>query len=186
MDRMKESASAVSEPATAPTSGLATAPGPAGPVSFEEFFRAEHARLLRALFLMTGNEQEAEELMQDAFLAVWERWDRVREMERPAGYLYRTAMNAFRSRVRRAARAAKRLVGRAEEDEFARADERDAVARVLGTLTPRQRAALVLTELLGYASEEAGEILSVKAVAVRVLASQGRTAMKANLERSDG
>ena len=178
MDRMNEPASAVSEPATAPR----TEP----PVSFEAFFQAEHARLLRALFLVTGNEQEAEELMQEALLAVWERWDRVREIERPTGYLYRTAMNAFRSRVRRAARAARRLVGRVEEDEFARADERDAVARALGTLTSRQRAALVLTELLGYGSEEAGEILGVKAVTVRVLASQGRTAMKENLERSDG
>jgi len=186
MDRMNERASAVSESATTPTSGSATAPGLAAPESFEAFFQTEHARLLRALFLVTGNEQEAEELMQDAFLAVWERWDRVREMERPTGYLYRTAMNAFRSRARRAVRAAKRLVGRAEEDEFARVDERDAAARALGTLTPRQRAALVLTELLGYASEEAGEILGVKAVTIRVLASQGRTAMKENLERSDG
>jgi RNA polymerase sigma factor (sigma-70 family) len=184
MDRMNEPGSAVSEPVTAPTTEPAPTAEP--PVTFEAFFQAEHARLLRALFLVTGNEQEAEELMQDAFLAVWERWDRVREMERPTGYLYRTAMNAFRSRVRRAARAAKRLVGCAEEDEFARADQRDAVARGLGTLTPRQRAALVLTELLGYGSEEAGEILGVKAVTVRVLASQGRTAMKEKLERSDG
>ena len=51
---------------------------------------------------MTGNRAEAEELMQDAFLSVWERWDRVSGMDDPIGYLYRTAMNLFRKRYRRA------------------------------------------------------------------------------------
>ncbi len=173
MDRMNEPASAVSDR----PSGTSASEG------FESFFQAEHARLLRALFLVTGNRQEAEELMQDAFLAVWERWDRVRAMDSPTGYLYRTAMNAFRSRVRRSARMAKRLIGREPgADEFAAADERDAVSRALARLTPRQRAALVLTDLLDYSSEEAAEIMHVKPVTVRVLSSQGRAGLKEALE----
>src|SRR6266496_6695819 len=79
--------------------------------SFEDFFRDEHVRLLRALFLVTGNESEAEDLMQEAFLKVWERWDRVGQLDDPTGYLYRTAMNAFRSRHRRAVLAARRVLG---------------------------------------------------------------------------
>ncbi len=154
--------------------------------SFEEFFGAEHARLLRALFLVTGNEHEAEEIAQDAFLRLWERWDRVGRVDDPTGYLYRTAMNAFRSRYRRAVLAARRAVRLAPTgDAFEAADERDAVARALGTLAPRQRAALVLTEMLGYGSEEAGRILGVKAVTARVLASQARSAMRLVLERGD-
>lgn len=148
-------------------------------LSFEAFFEAEQTRLLRALFLLTGNASEAEEVMQDAFVAVWERWDRVAAMDDPTGYLYRTAMNRHRSRVRRVMRAAKRVAGAAESgDAFAAADERDAVARALVTLTPRQRAAVVLTELLGYGADEAGSILGVQPVTVRVLASQGRAAMR--------
>jgi RNA polymerase sigma factor (sigma-70 family) len=173
MDRMNEPASAVSD---RPSGALA-------PEGFESFFRAEHTRLLRALFLVTGNRQEAEELVQDAFLAVWERWDRVRAMESPTGYLYRTAINAFRSRVRRSARMAKRLIGGGPgADEFAAADERDAVSRALAKLTPRQRSALVLTDLLDYSSEEAAEIMHVKPVTVRVLSSQGRAGLKETLE----
>lgn len=176
MERMSEAASAVSD-RQAPEGS---------PAGFETFFQAEHERLLRALYLVTGNEHEAEELMQDAFLALWERWDRVSAMDEPTGYLYRTSMNAFRNRLRRAARAAKRVVrDDPPEDDFARADDRDAVARALRSLTPRQRAALVLTEYLGYGSEEAGEILGVKPVTVRVLGSQARTALKQTLEQSD-
>lgn len=179
MRRMNDPANAVSE-RDAPA-----APG-VPPASFEAFFEAEHARLLRALYLVTGNVQEAEEVMQDAFLAVWERWDRVGSMEAPAGYLYRTAMNRFRSRLRRATRAARRAVGTAERgDAFAAADERDALARALGALPERQRAAIVVTELLGYGSHEAGRILGVKDVTVRSLASRARVALRDHLEDRD-
>jgi RNA polymerase sigma factor (sigma-70 family) len=175
MERMGEPASAVTERQV-----------PAPPASFEALFEAEHARLLRALFLVTGNAQEAEELMQDAFLAVWERWDRVAAMDEPVGYLYRTAMNRFRSLLRRASRAARRVVGSAEgRDAFAAADERDALARALGRLPERQRSALVLTELLGYGSQEAGTILGVKDVTVRSLASQARAALREDLGGPD-
>src|SRR5262249_27332631 len=44
--------------------------------AFAELFASEHERLFRALYLITGSSQESEELMQDAFLKVWERWDR--------------------------------------------------------------------------------------------------------------
>jgi RNA polymerase sigma factor (sigma-70 family) len=157
------------------------------PGSFEEFFEQERDGLFGALVLMTGNRHEAEEIAQDAFLALWERWDRVRGLENPAGYLYRTAMNVFRKRRRRAALALRRVV-RAEperQDALADADRRTVVAAALATLTPRQRAALVVTDLLGFTSEEAGRMLGVKPVTVRVLASQGRAALKARMERSD-
>jgi RNA polymerase sigma-70 factor (ECF subfamily) len=135
---------------------------------------------------MTGNRHEAEEITQDAFLALWERWDRVAGMEEPVGYLYRTAMNVFRKRLRRAATAVRRAVSRADEpDVFAAADARHVVAQALAGLSRRQRAALVLTELLGYSSEEAGRALGIKPVTVRVLASQGRAAMRQNLGASD-
>jgi RNA polymerase sigma factor (sigma-70 family) len=181
MDKMSDPASAVSErdAAARPDRGARAA-------SFEAFFEAEHARLLRALYLVTGNVQEAEEVAQDAFLAVWERWDRVRAMEGPTGYLFRTAMNRLRSLRRRAARAARRAIGRAEGgDPFAEADERDALARALAALPARQRAAIVLTELLGYGSEEAGRILGVRDVTVRSLASQARAALRTSLEGTD-
>ena len=56
---------------------------------------------------MTRNRHEAEDLTQDAFIRVLERWDRVAEMGDPHGYLYRTAMNNFRRRYGRALRTAK-------------------------------------------------------------------------------
>jgi RNA polymerase sigma-70 factor (ECF subfamily) len=154
--------------------------------AFEDFFRGQTQSLFAHLCLITGNRAEAEELAQDAFLKVWERWDRVADMEEPTGYLYRTAMNLFRKRYRRAVLAVRKAVSEElRRDEFATVEDRSIVARALVELAPRQRAALVLTELIGFSSEEAGHMLGVRAGTVRALASQGRAAMKQHLEADD-
>src|SRR4051812_24639048 len=87
----------------------------AEPTSFESFFETNRSRLFGALCLVTGNRQEAEDITQDAFLRIWERWDRMSEVEDPTGYLFRTAMNVFRNRARRTALAARKALGLADQ-----------------------------------------------------------------------
>jgi RNA polymerase sigma-70 factor (ECF subfamily) len=146
---------------------------------FEDFYNQESSTLFRRLCLITGNRHEAEDVMQDAFLRIYERWDRVGDMDDPVGYLYRTAFNVFRRRSRRAALALRRTLRLAPStDDFAAVDAKHVVSQALAGLTSRQRAALVLTEVLGYTSEEAGRLLGVRAGTVRALASQGRAAMR--------
>ena len=119
--------------------GLEGAIAPAQALVFEDFFEDTHARLFAALCLVTGDRHEAEEIMQDAYLRVWERWDRVAAMEEPAGFLFRTAMNLFRKRYRRTMLAVRRSVGLApSNDDFSDADDRQVVRHVLATLPPRQ------------------------------------------------
>jgi RNA polymerase sigma-70 factor, ECF subfamily len=154
--------------------------------SFEAFYDAESQTLFRRLWLVTGNRAEAEELMQDAFLRVWERWDHVGTMDDPVGYLYRTAMNLVRKRYRRALLAIRRTLGLAPvRDDFADADDRHAVRRVLSTLPPRQRAALVLTEMMGFSANEVGRVLGVQASTVRSLSRQGRESFRRAMEIDD-
>lgn len=151
--------------------------------SFEEFFESHSPVLYRRLCVITGNRHDAEELMQEAFLKILERWEKVRGLDDPEGYLYRTALNLFRKRLRRAAVALRRrLRADPSPDEFAMSDDRHALGRALGRLTPRQRAALVLTEMIGYSSEEAASILGVRPGTVRALAFQGRAALRRMLE----
>jgi RNA polymerase sigma-70 factor (ECF subfamily) len=153
--------------------------------SFEDFFLAERGRLLEALVVITANRAEAEELAQEAFLRVWERWDRVTAMDSPVGFLYRVSMNLYRSRVRRAAVALRKTVGfGGDPDELARVETRDTAVRLLGALTPRERAALVFTAYLGYSSEEAGQLLGIKATTVRVLTGRARAALRSVTEES--
>jgi RNA polymerase sigma-70 factor (ECF subfamily) len=149
------------------------------PVDFEELVQAEHADLYSALCLIIRDRNEAEDVMQEAFLRMWERWDRVGEMDNPAGYLYRTALNLNRKRIRRAGVAIRRAVGLGPgRDSLVDIETRDAVVRALGALTPRQRESVVLVDLLDYSSEEAGKLMGIKAATVRVLASKGRAVIR--------
>jgi RNA polymerase sigma-70 factor (ECF subfamily) len=156
------------------------------PLAFDEFFEAERARLFRALLLVTRDSAQAEDLMQEAFVRVWERWARVAGLEDPVGYLFKTALNLHRSALRRAVTAARRTLRPAEvRDPFDEVAARDEAVRSLAVLTPRQRAAVVVTELLGYSSEEASEILGVRPGTVRSLTSQARAALLSRKERDD-
>jgi RNA polymerase sigma-70 factor (ECF subfamily) len=147
---------------------------------FDEFFDEDHERLFKALYFVTGNRQDAEELMQDAFLKLWERWDEVHRIEDLTAYLFRVALNGFRMRRRRAAMAIRKVIPIPESrDVFLDAELRADVRQLLLEVTPRQRAALLLVDLLGYSSEQAARILGVRPSTVRALATKGRQALRA-------
>jgi RNA polymerase sigma factor (sigma-70 family) len=147
---------------------------------FDDFFEEEHERLFKALYFVAGNRHDAEELMQDAFLKLWERWDEIHRISDPTGYLFRVALNGFRMRRRRAAMAIRKVVSIPERrDAFLDAEMRADMRQLLLTVTPRQRAALVLVDLLGYPSDQAARILRVRPSTVRALATKARRALRA-------
>jgi RNA polymerase sigma-70 factor (ECF subfamily) len=76
---------------------------------FDTFFEEEHERLFKALYFVTGSREDAEELTQDAFLRLWERWGDIDRIDDPTGYPFRVALNGFRMRRRRTATAVRKL-----------------------------------------------------------------------------
>ena len=148
--------------------------------SFEDFYEVTFRRLFTALCLITGDRHEAEEIAQDAFVRVFERWDRVAPLEDPVGYLFRVSMNVFRSRWRRASLALRRELSLAppETDDLAAVETRDEVVRLLRGLHPKQRAAVLLTAILDYPAEEAGRMLGLRASSIRSLTTRARAHMR--------
>ncbi|HET7235789.1 MAG TPA: sigma-70 family RNA polymerase sigma factor [Actinomycetota bacterium] len=156
----------------------------AGLVGFTDFFRTEYGTLLRAMYLLTGDRYEAEELAQDAFVKACERWDRVGRMGNPTGYVYRTAVNAHRSALRRIRSSARRALTPQASDPISESDDRDRLRRALATLPANQREAIVLVEWLGLSDVEAGRVLRISPGAVRVRISRARTSLRPLIERS--
>jgi RNA polymerase sigma-70 factor (ECF subfamily) len=153
---------------------------------FEAFFRHEHERLFRATWLLTRDRQEAEEVTQEAFLRMWERWDRFADAPDPVAYLYRTALNVWRSRLRRVAVAARKAIHHVSRgDEMEVVESRDVVVRSLALLPARQRAAVVLMDVLDLSSERAGEVLGIRPVTVRVLAARARATLSNEIGEGD-
>lgn len=158
----------------------------AGPATFVELFHQERTRLFRALCLLTGDRYEAEDLAQEAFVRVFERWERVGTLEDPVGYVYRTALNGFRSRSRQSRLALRRLRPQLEPpDAIANAEQHADIVRHLASLTKKQRAALVLLDLLEFTSEEAGTLLKMSPGAVRTQASRARAELRRRAGEDD-
>jgi RNA polymerase sigma factor (sigma-70 family) len=161
---------------------LQSVPAPAELPSFEGFFEAEYTHLCEALYLLTGDPFEAEEVAQEAMTRVLERWDRIRSMDSPTGYLYRTAMNLDRHRVRRIAVRARRVFGSEPfQDHSSTVGDQQDVRRALAKISAREREALVLVDWLQMNAEEAGKVLGIKASSVRVRLHRGRASLREHL-----
>ena len=119
---------------------LRSVPMPAEVLPFEGFFEAEYTHLCEALYLLTGDPFEAEEVAQEAMTRVLKRWERIRSMDSPTGYVYRTAMNLNRNRIRRIAVRARRVLHDEPSQDHSstvgdQQDVRRALAKTLRTRT---------------------------------------------------
>ena len=156
---------------------------------FEEFFERSYRRLAQAMLLMTGDRSEAEDLAQEAMARVYERWRRVRGMASPEGYLYRTALNLNRKRLRRlAVRRRHHLPGcdaARSADPLEAAEARADLLRVFTALRPGHREVLVLVDWLGLDAEEAGHVLGLSPASTRSRLHRARAAARAFIGGND-
>lgn len=128
------------------------------PLDFETFYRSEFDGLVRSMFLLVTDLDDAQELAQEAMVRVYERWDRVGAMESPGGYLYRVAVNLHRRRRRSLALRARRLVTLAAGQRSLQAIDpvRQELAEAIGSLSVRLREAFMLVDWLGMAPRRPG------------------------------
>jgi RNA polymerase sigma factor (sigma-70 family) len=119
-----------------------------------------------------GDVHLAEELAQEALVRACQRWRHVSELSSPEGWTYRVAVNLANSRWRRR-RAAQRAHERLGLDSEGRppvpVEEQLAVREALGTLTAKQRQAVVLRHVLEFSVEEAAQVMDMSPGAMRVL-----------------
>ena len=156
-------------------------------LDFEAFFDAEYERLLRTMYLLSHDLEEARDLAQEAMARAFERWDRVRSAERPSAYLYRVAFNLRRSALRRAAVALRhrRTETTTGPDPGEVAEHRDELLRALRSLPRSQLEALLLVAWVGMSSEEAAAVLGVEPASVRGRVHRARLALRARAEAED-
>ncbi|MFC6018224.1 SigE family RNA polymerase sigma factor [Plantactinospora solaniradicis] len=116
--------------------------------SFREFAAARGPALSRVAFMLTGDHQTAEDLLQEALAKTAARWDRVESGGNPEAYVRKVMLNQLRSWLRRRRYAEVPLDSAADPaadaDVAGRVVLRDTMSRVLASLPPRQRAVLYL------------------------------------------
>jgi RNA polymerase sigma-70 factor, ECF subfamily len=133
-----------------------------GPVDegFEFFFRSSYAPVVRNLAVALGDLHAAEDVAQRAFAKALDRWPRVRQMDRPEGWVYVVAVNAHRRSVRTAARRTGDL--RRTETSVDPAEllvDQLALAGALREIPARQRLAVVLRYLCQLSTAEVADAM---------------------------
>jgi RNA polymerase sigma-70 factor, ECF subfamily len=152
---------------------------PKAPIDFESFFRDHYRRLTQGMLLLTGDRWEAEDLAQEAFTRVYHRWAQVSQTESPDGYLYRTALNLRRNRLRAlAVRARRSFAGESLSYESPAVAERLDILRAVAELPAAQKEALVLVDWIGFEVSEVAELLGIEPVSVRVRLYRARKSLR--------
>lgn len=139
-------------------------------------------RLHRYCARMVGSAFDGEDVVQDALASAAAAWNA--DIENPESWLFRIAHNAALDALRRRKRLST-FEADAELDAFADAsaetDSRVAVEASLAALqalTPVERACVVLADVLGYANDEAAEILSISVASVKAALHRGRARLR--------
>jgi len=159
-----------------------------------ELYAEHYASLVRLAALLVRHSGEAEEIVQDAFVAMHGRWRRLREPHRALGYLRRTVVNRARSSQRRhnvadrhaGSGAAERPdVEPSAEQQALSAETHAVVMAALDRLPARQREVLVLRYYGDLSEKDIADALGISPGAVKSHASRGVTALRTTLENED-
>lgn len=137
-------------------------------------FAREHSRsLTRFAYLVCGDRGLAEDLVQDAFTALYRRFGDVVTVDAPVAYTRRSIVNGYISSTRKRA-AVLTATGYLPEHAVDAVDhgEQDAMWRQLAGLPERQRAVLVLRYYADLTDREIADILDCREGTVRSLAAR--------------
>jgi RNA polymerase sigma-70 factor (sigma-E family) len=147
----------------------------------EELYVAHAPAALRFAFYLCGEQEQAKDLVQDAFVRVAGRFAYLRKPDVFGTYLRRTIFNLHTSRLRRL-RLEREYLSRERRAEptHAEADpvERDEVWHAILRLPPRQRAAVVLRFYEDLSERESADILGCSVGALNQLVARATATLR--------
>ncbi len=139
----------------------------AAPAGFYDFYSVQFAPMVRLARGIVDTSECAEEIVQEAFLRVFQHWDRLYE---PLGYLRTAVINAARSELRK--REVRRRVGRRLPPARV-PTQGEYLVDALDKLAPKRRTALVLRYYAQMSEREIAEAMGVRPGTVKSLVSRG-------------
>lgn len=158
---------------------------------FEAFFARHEREVVGYLWRMTGDEQAARDLSQETFLCAWQRFEQVRKYDKPKAWLFRVATHLALNHLRDQATGAKARQAWSQSEHATQSDpamrivNQDAVLRTLLTLSPRDRAALVLHSVYGLNCAELAQSLGISRTAAKVTLWRARERFRTQHQRSE-
>ncbi len=150
---------------------------------FAAVFAAHHADALQLAYLLCGDPHRAEDVVADAFVKVWRRWE-AGGIDSPRSYVRRAVVNEMHSRFRRLrlerAQAERRSGdGRGDRGHDERFADADAMVAALRRLPERQRTAVVLRYYADLSEADMAETMGCSVGTVKSSLSRGLNRLRA-------
>lgn len=162
--------------------------------AFTELIEMNQDRLFASMLQLTGSADEAEEVVQEAFIRVFVKLDTFQRNSQFFTWLYRIAFNSALTRRRRRkagvsleqARESSGLEvsdsGDEVDEPMLREERVNLVRKAMNMLSDEHRAILVLREMEDHSYEDIAEILDISIGTVRSRLSRARKSLKTSLE----
>ena len=158
---------------------------------FKQRFLPLHALMYRIAFRMMGNALDAEDMVQEAYLKLWERRDKLKQVIHVEAYctslLRNLCVDAFRKRHFDEEERPPEELPLTDDDNAAtvveREDEANQLINLIGQLPEGQRTVMTLHDLEGYSYEEIEDATGLTPVNIRVLLSRARKKVRENFEK---
>jgi RNA polymerase sigma-70 factor (sigma-E family) len=153
-----------------------------------ELYSLHYGALVRLAAMLVRDTPTAEEVVQDAFIAMHDGWERLRDAEKALAYMRQAVVNRSRSVLRHRLVVEKNLqkpppdMPSAEHGALTLL-ERSAVIAALRELPERQREAIVLRYYADLSEAEIAAAMKISRGAVKSHTSRGMTALRAALEQ---
>lgn len=144
------------------------------PRGLERTYREEGRRLWRALLGFTADPEVASDALAEAFAQALRRGDAIRD---PAKWVWRTAFRLAAGEMKE-----RRRHGELQEQSYEGPESVRDIVDALKSLSPRQRAAVVLHDYVEYSVREVAAIVGSTPAAIRVHLSTGRRRLRERLE----
>ncbi len=153
-----------------------------------ELYSEHYRALVRLAAMLVRDTQTAEEVVQDAFVAMHDGWQRLRDNEKALAYLRQAVVNRSRSVLRHRTVIDKNMQKAPPDMPSAEHGalvllERHAVVAALRDLPPRQREAIVLRYYADLSEAEIAASMGISRGAVKSHTFRGMTALRAALEQ---
>jgi RNA polymerase sigma-70 factor (sigma-E family) len=152
-------------------------------------YEAHALSLIRLAYVMLGDRSAAEDVVQEAFLGLYQRWSKLRDTTSAPGYLRVSVLNGcrmvLRSSARRndpLARIASELPWESAEATALISEECRQLLRGIQALPSRQREALVLRYYLDLSEEETARSMGVRRGTVKSATSRALAALAQRMQ----
>jgi len=167
--------------------------------AFAEIVSLYKDKLYQLAYRMTGNRQEAEDVVQETFLRVYKNLDQFDDKQKFSTWIYRIATNQCIDRLRK-----KRKVysldaessehegldgydmmpsdNRTPESELLLSETQILVQKALETLPPKYKSVMILRYMQDLSLQEIAEVLDMPVTTVKTRVHRGREFMRKRLE----